>query len=85
MNKLQRLIKSWQHGCYWCGAFGELGGSAVWVSCVTFVMVLCVCGSGVYVIISIMTMVYELLKHSYIMGCVGIMCQLGEIFYDCPR
>jgi hypothetical protein len=55
----------------------------VWVSCVAFVLVLCVCGSGVSVLINSITMVYELLKHSYIMGSVGIMCQLGDVFYIC--
>jgi hypothetical protein len=77
INKLKMLVSSWQYCCCWWDAFG------VWVSCVAFVLVLCVCGSGVSVLINSMTMVYELLKHSYIMGSVGIMCQLGDVFYIC--
>jgi hypothetical protein len=77
MNKLQMLVSAGQYCCCWCYAFG------VWVSCVAFVVVLCVYASGVSVLIISMTMVYELLKHSYIMGSVDIMCQLGEVFYSC--
>jgi hypothetical protein len=75
MNKLQMLVSSRQYCCWWWDAFG------VWVSCVTFVLVLWVYGSGVTVLISTRTMVYELLKHYHIMGSVGTMCQLGEVFY----
>jgi hypothetical protein len=77
MNKLQMLVSSGQYCCCWWDAFG------VWVPCVAFVLVLCVYGSGVTVLINSMTMVYELLKHSYIMGSVGTMCQVGEVFYFC--
>jgi hypothetical protein len=75
MNKFQMLVSLWQFYCCWWDAFG------VWVSCVAFVLVLWVYCSEVTVLISSMTMVYELLKHYYIMGSVGIMCQLGEVFY----
>lgn len=77
MNKLQMLVNAGQYCCCWWYAFG------MWVSCVAFVVVLCVYDSGVSVLINSMTMVYELLKHSYIMGSVDIMCQLGEVFYSC--
>ena len=79
MNKLQLFLSSWQYCCCWWDAFG------VWVSCVTFVLVLWVYGSEVTVISSTMTMLYELLKHYYIMGSVGIMCQPGEVSCFIPH